>query len=79
MNLRLAPLLFALAGAPALAAAPAPKPVPTDAECKPLPALLGKTSPFSVGETLRFELDALGAKAGTMTMQVLPQKDGRSS
>jgi len=77
MKLRLATLLLALAGPPAIAADPSvPKPVPTDAECKPLPALTGAKSAILPGETLRFELDAMGAKAGSMTMRVLPVKDG---
>lgn len=77
MKLRLALLFSALVGAPTLAAdGPALKPVPTDEECKPLPALTGGKAAFTPGETLRFELDAMGAKAGTMTMSVLPVKDG---
>jgi hypothetical protein len=72
-------LAFALAAASASAQAPAPgtpkKPPPSDAECRPLPAF--KPFAFGPGETLEFDLDALGAKAGTMTMRVLPQKDGQ--
>jgi hypothetical protein len=57
------------------APAPAPSDVPSDAECRALPALRPQAA-FLPGETLDFELDALGAKAGTMTMRVLPVKDG---
>lgn len=51
-------------------------PVPTDAECQPLPALQ-KPWAFSPGEVLEYDLDALGAKAGRMTMRVLPLKKGQ--
>lgn len=52
-----------------------PKPVPTDAQC---PALPQPKAPFAfgAGERLEFDLDALGAEAGKMTMRVLPQKSG---
>ena len=58
-----------------LAAAPAEPTIPTDAECLALPALRTPLA-FSPGETLDYDLDALGAKAGRMTMRVLPIKDG---
>lgn len=48
--------------------------MPTDAECKPLPAWKGPIA-FSTGEVLEYDLDALGAKAGRMTMSVKPSKD----
>jgi len=70
-----------LAAAPAarLAAAdkpaPALPPFPTDAECLALPAVRMPLA-FQAGETLDYDLDALGAKAGRMTMKVLPLKDG---
>ena len=59
---------------------PAPSPLaaapfPSDAECSALPALRAPLS-FAAGETLDYDLDALGAKAGRMTMRVLPNKDG---
>src|SRR5262249_57434504 len=50
-------------------------PLPADAECAPLPDLRRPLS-FRSGELLAFELDALGARAGRMTIRVLPQKDG---
>jgi len=61
--------------APVAAAEKAPlPPFPTDAECIPLPAARLPLS-FQPGETLDYDLDALGAKAGKMTMKVLPMKD----
>lgn len=56
---------------PALAALP----FPTDAECLALPPVRAPFA-FQAGETLDYDLDALGAKAGRMTMKVLPLKDG---
>lgn len=50
------------------------QPMPSDAECKPLPAWKGPLS-FGTGEVLEYDLDALGAKAGKMTMSVRPTKD----
>lgn len=60
------------AGTPALAS----QAMPTDAECKPLPALRGPWA-FGPGESLEFDLDALGAKAGKMVMTVKPARDGK--
>jgi hypothetical protein len=54
--------------------APEPRPIPTDAECLALGAPRGPL--FPVGETLDFELDAMGASAGKLTFQVLPRKNG---
>ena len=52
-------------------------PMPTDAQCHALGALL-KPLPFGPGETLEYDVDALGAKAGSMVMRVLPfRSDGR--
>lgn len=77
---------FAVTGQPALrakqileakhASPPTLAPPPSDAECTPLPPA---RSPFSFrpGETLEFDLDAMGAQAGRMTMRVLPQVDGK--
>jgi Protein of unknown function (DUF3108) len=48
-------------------------PFPTEADCKAV-GLPGKI-PFSTGEVLEFDLDALGAKAGTMKMSVLPSRE----
>lgn len=50
-------------------------PFPTDAQCLALGSIKTPLS-FGPGETLEFDLDALGAKAGTMTMRVLPVRDG---
>ena len=50
------------------------QPMPSDAECKPLPAWKGPIA-FGPGELLEYDLDALGAKAGRMTMAVKPSKD----
>jgi hypothetical protein len=51
-------------------------PLPTDAQCA---ALGPPKTPFAFGpgETLEFDIDAMGAKAGHMTMAVKPLKDGR--
>ncbi len=54
---------------------PALPPLPSDAECAALPAARLPLS-FLPGETLDYDLDALGAKAGRMTMRVLPLRDG---
>jgi hypothetical protein len=74
MMLRTALLVLVLGAGVASAASPQ-APLPSDDACRPLPPLL-KLPPFPAGETLRFELDAMGAKAGQMTMQVLPLEDG---
>jgi hypothetical protein len=50
-------------------------PFPTDAQCVALGSIRQPLS-FGPGESLEFDLDALGAKAGTMTMRVLPPRDG---
>jgi hypothetical protein len=63
--------LFAL---PALASGPSPAPTVGEA-CKPLPALKSPWA-FVAGEQLDFELDALGAQAGSMSMRVLPNREG---
>lgn len=56
--------------------APAPKaPMPTEAQCLTLGAP-GAPIPFGPGETLDFDVDALGAKAAKMTMRVEPKQDG---
>jgi hypothetical protein len=57
--------------------AAAPSPMPTDAQCHALGPSL-KSLPFGPGETLEFDVDALGAKAGSMVMRVLPfRSNGR--
>jgi hypothetical protein len=50
-------------------------PPPSDAQC---PALSALKSPFGFarGETLEFDIDAMGAQAGKMTMTAKPLKDG---
>ncbi|MHB8875587.1 MAG: DUF3108 domain-containing protein [Myxococcaceae bacterium] len=55
--------------------APPPRPPPTDAECLPLPVLKPPFA-FGAGESLKFDLDAMGAQAGKMTMTALPLKEG---
>lgn len=50
-------------------------PFPTDAQCVALGAVMNPI-PFGPGETLDFDIDALGARAGTMTMQAMPIHDG---
>ena len=50
-------------------------PFPTDAQCQSLGNVMTPI-PFGPGETLEFDIDALGARAGTMTMQTLPIRDG---
>jgi len=61
---------------PRAAAAPVPtkKPYPSDASCL---ALGSPKVPFAFGpgESLDYDLDALGARAGKMTMRVLPRRD----
>lgn len=60
----------------ALAGPPAPKaPLPTEAQCLALGAP-GSPIPFGPGETLEYDIDALGAKAGKMAMRVEPSRDG---
>jgi hypothetical protein len=83
-------LLWSVVSSVALAASPATPPpppagalqlqkqrapIPTDAQCLPLGPVTSPL-PFGPGETLEFDIDALGAKAGTMTMQTLPLRDG---
>jgi hypothetical protein len=63
------------AATPPAAPLPALPPFPTDAECAALPAVRTPLA-FQSGETLDYDLDAMGAKAGRMTMKVLPLKDG---
>src|SRR4051812_46143844 len=58
------------------AATPAPPaPPPPDSECLGVAALQAPLA-FAPGEQLEFALDALGAQAGKMAMQVMPLKDG---
>lgn len=58
------------------AKAPPAARIPTDAECA---ALGAPVTPFAfpVGETLDYDLDAMGANAGTLRMKVLPNKSDR--
>lgn len=80
MRKLLTALLAVTLSAPGLALAAEPQktpaPVPTDAECGTLPKLLAPF-PFAKGEVLEFDLDALGAQAGKMTMKTLPMKNGK--
>lgn len=83
------PALLSLVAAGALAApaplAPAPPPraaappptdgMPTDAQCLALGPPISPV-PWKPGEVLDFEIDALGAHAGTMTMRALAPRDG---
>lgn len=78
-----ASLLFTLLGTLAQAApdggatfAPAPlkTPFPPEASCLPLGSPKMPLA-FSPGEALDYQLDALGARAGKMTMRVLPKRD----
>lgn len=50
-------------------------PFPTDSQCQPLGSIKQPIA-FGPGETLEYDLDALGARAGTMTMRVLPLREG---
>ncbi len=52
------------------------EPMPTAAQCLALGPVRSPL-PFRPGETLDFDVDALGIKAGTMDMRVLPARDGR--
>ena len=56
------------------AAVPAKAPFPSDAQCV---ALGSPKAPFAFGpgESLDYDLDALGARAGKMTMRVLPKHE----
>lgn len=74
--------LVAVSAFAAPAPAPAPRakaaalqPVPTDAQCLALGSVLSPL-PLVSGETLDYEIDALGARAGTMTMRTLAARDG---
>jgi hypothetical protein len=51
-------------------------PMPTDAQCAPLPAMRTPLA-FGPGEQLEYDLDAMGAKAGRMTMSVKPVRDSK--
>lgn len=63
------------------AAPPAPQarqqqtPFPTDEQCVALGAVMSPI-PFGPGELLEFDIDALGARAGTMSMQTFPVQNG---
>jgi hypothetical protein len=65
----------ALQKSPAAAVKKKVNPMPGDAECLALGQAMSP-APFGPGETLDFDIDALGARAGTMSMQVLPVSDG---
>ena len=68
--------MFATLLASLLTAAPAPlPPIPTDAECTALgqPRL---PLNFRAGERLEYDVDAVGMKAASLSLRVLPSKDG---
>ena len=77
--MRLAAVLVMLASSTLAEEEPLPgsptTPPPTDAQCGPLPSSPQRS--FRIGEELEFTLDALGAKAGKMTVRVMPLRDGR--
>lgn len=75
-QLRSAALGLFLCTGTAMAQSPAINPVPDNNACLPLPALQTPWS-FGPGEVLEYDLDALGAKAGRMTMRVLPVKQSQ--
>ncbi|MBX7101087.1 MAG: DUF3108 domain-containing protein [Myxococcaceae bacterium] len=65
-------------GAPAPPPPPPPAnqtPLPSDAQCAPLPPVKLPLA-FGPGETLEYDVDAMGAKAARMIMRTLPLKDG---
>lgn len=71
-------IAVALSSAVALAAPDAgvvKTPMPTEAQCLALGAPQFPMT-FNAGEELQYDLDALGAKAGRMTMRVLPKREG---
>jgi hypothetical protein len=66
--------LLALLLFPFVAAAqPAAPTHPADAACTPLPALEKKRY-FTAGELLEYDLDAMGAEAGKLTVRVMPSR-----
>ncbi len=68
-------LSLTVLAAPVDAGVPKISPFPTDAQCLALGSIRQPLA-FGPGETLTYDLDALGAKAGKLTIQALPQKDG---
>src|SRR5262249_62423926 len=69
--------LVAICSFAAVARAGQPAPPPSDSDCQPLPPARMPLS-FVAGEVLEFQLDAMGiARAGSVTMQVLPPRDGK--
>ncbi len=68
-------LVLAFVSVVAFAVPPALSPFPSDAQCLPLGAVM-RPLPFGPGETLEFDIDAMGARAGTMTMHTMSQRDG---
>ncbi len=72
----LLPALLLVSTAAFAQAAPAQRaPTPSDAQCPGLGAPEG-TRYFAVGESLEYDLDAMGAEAGKLTVKVLPQRNG---
>lgn len=72
---RLLLALIVLVSTAAVAQGAAPSPIPADKQCRTLGS---PTTPyaFPAGETLEYALDAMGAEAGTLTVRVLPRRDG---
>ncbi len=60
---------------PAAPAAKQKSPFPTDAECLAMGPVMAPV-PFGPGESLEYDLDAMGARAGVMTMTALPVREG---
>lgn len=65
----------ALAATATPPAPPAKAAMPNEGQCIALGSP-GAPIPFGPGETLEYDIDALGAKAGRMTMRVEPSREG---
>ncbi|MGV3623428.1 MAG: DUF3108 domain-containing protein [Archangium sp.] len=50
-------------------------PFPTDAECQAMGPVMSPL-PFGPGEALQYDLDAMGARAGVMSITTLPVREG---
>lgn len=68
-------LLWAVAPGAPPPTKPPPPPIPSEAECLALGAVMSPI-PFGPGERLEFDVDALGARAGTLSIQTLSIRDG---
>lgn len=71
-------LFFSVSGAESTTVGPGANrpPLPTDEQCVALGAPF-RPIPFGPGELLDFDIDALGAKAGKMTMRVENRREGQ--